>query len=253
MSADAWDDDEQDEYRPRPKVDIGQDVHVLRPAALKSGRGRRVWVIVLAPFALAIVGGVELALNVPTDAGPFSLPPIPMFIFVGGLLAASLIALPGLLKIGREQATQELRIGDLGMEIVQTLVPGKPPMTTWSLLWKDLAGIKFNYRGVQGPNVGIVVTAKSGQTQFLRPADWVSAEGQSPVAADIGSALLSEVKSSAHKALEHSDLVRELQQRGHTVDDDIPRPQDRLAAIIGLSLGIGAIVAALIFNYIESK
>lgn len=253
MSANAWDDDEQDEQRPRPKVDIGQNVRVFRPAVLKSGSRRKVWTIVLAPFALAAVGAIELALNVPADAGPFALPLIPTFIFVGGLLVSFLIALPGLLKIGREQATQELRIGDLGMEIVQTPVPGKPPMTTWSLLWKDLAGIKLNYRGVQGPNVGILLTAKSGQTQFLRPADWVSAEGQSPVAADIGSALLSGVKSSTRKALEHSDLVRVLQQRGHTVDDDVPRPQDRLAAIIGLSLGIGAIVAALIFNYIVTR
>lgn len=253
MSADAWDEDEQDEHRQRPKVDIGGNVRVFRPAVLKSGDRRKVWTIVLAPFALAILGAIELALNVPADAGPFGLPLIPTFIFVGGLLVSFLIALPGLLKIGREQATQELRIGDLGMEIVQTLVPGQPPMTTWSLLKKDLAGTKLNYHGVQGPDLGLWVTSKSGQTQFLRPADWVLAEGEATLSAGAGSALLSHAKPGRRRVLERSDLVRVLQQRGYAVEDDIPRLQDRLAAITGLSLGVGAIVAALIFSYFESK
>lgn len=252
MNSDAWDDKDQDGYRPRPKLDIGQNVRVFRPAA-RAGDRRTARFLILAPVAALVVGAADIALSGPADAWHHGIPPIPAFIFLGGLLVSFLIALPGLLKIGREQATQELRIGDQGMEIVQTLVPGQPPMTTWGLLWKDVAGIKLKYRGVQGPNLGLVVTSKSGQTRFLRPADWAVAEGQAPVSGSVASALVTDAKPGKRKALEQSALVRALQEKGHAIDDDVPRPQDRLAAIIGLSLGIGAIVAALIFNYIETR
>ena len=256
MSVDDW-DDEQDGYHPRPKIDIGGNVRAFRPTAMTAGGRRKVWVFLFMLVAALFAGGAMLAMYAAVDypgrAWYFGMPPVATFIFVGGFMASFLIALPGLMKIGREQATQELRVGDLGMEIVQTIVPNQPPISTWSVHWRDLAGIKLRYRGVQDPYTGLVVTSRSGQTQFLRPSDWVPAEGQAAVPASIGSALISDAKPGKRRALEQSDLVRALQQRGQKIDDDVPRPQDRLAAIIGLSLGIGAIVAALIFNYFETR
>ena len=59
MSADAWDEDEQDEYRPRPKVDIGQNVRVFRPATTKQGARRKAAFLILAPVAV-LIGDLDL-------------------------------------------------------------------------------------------------------------------------------------------------------------------------------------------------
>ena len=253
MSTGAWDDDEHDGYRPLPKVDIGQNVHVFRPVVGGARNRKLAWAVAAVPLAVAFAGLSYLVFKFPVSGGYFGMQPNAAFIMMCGFLVSFLIALPGILKLRREQASQELRIGDLGMEIVQSIVPSQPPMTTWSILWQDVASMKLRYLGVQNMYIGLVVTSKSGQTQFLRPADWVSAEGQPPVFPDVGSALISDAKSGKRRTLEQSALVRVLQQRGHKVDDYAPRPQDRLAAIIGLSLGIGAILAALIFSYFESR
>lgn len=252
MNSGAWDDDDQDRYPPRAKVDIGQNVRVLRPAVAKPSGRRKAWFLI-APIAALVVGAVDIAFRAPASAWHHGIPPAPAFIFLGGFLVSFLIALPGLLKIGREQATQELRVGELGMEIVQILVPSRAPMATWAIRWQDIASIKFRYRGVQDSYAGLLVTSNFGQTQFLRPADWTLAEGRAAMPVSVESALISDAKNSKRQALEQSVLVRMLKQRGIKIDDDVPRPQDKLAAILGLSLGIGAIVAALIFNYIETR
>lgn len=253
MSSDAWDDDDQDQYRPRPKVDIGQNVRTLKPVATAAGSRRKAWFLILAPLVVLVVGAADIAFNSPVDAWHHGMPPVPAFIFLGGFFAAFLIALPGLMKIGKEQGTSELRIGDLGMEMVQTIVPGQPPMQVWAVLWKDLASAKLRYRDLSDPEYGLVVTSRSGETQVLRPADWASVEGRGALPMSTGSAVLSVVKPNRRERLEKSELVQLLQQKNVKLDDDVPRPQDRLAAIIGLSLGIGAILAALIFNYIETR
>ena len=228
--------------------EIGENVVVLcHPGAAAPARKTGTLVVlVVAP----IVAGIVLM------AGDFSfqasgvghLPLVAGLVIAGAYLLSTLIALPGLLMMKREQLTQELHVGSLGMELrqVQPRASGPETVTCWRVLWSDVDQAKLRYRDAARPYyAGVEIRTRSGLDQRLFPSEWESL--QSPAGAR--APLAGRVLIPDADALRATPLLKALSAKGLPVEDDVERPQDRLAARLGLGLGIGAIVAALIFNY----
>lgn len=225
--------------------EIGDDVVVLRHPMVRKGGRRLAVLLALGPIVLALLvmaGG--FILDVPIRTG--HLPLIASLIMAGAYLASALIALPGLLMMKREQLSEELQVGERGMRLVQTLPGAEGPRqaTSWEILWDDVAAAKLRYRDEDAPYDGASIQVRNGMQQVLYARDWQLTPGNPR-----GSAVIPFPAKSRIAALRDSDLVKILAAKGLKLDDDVLRPQDRLAAWLGLGLGAAAIIAALIFNY----
>lgn len=201
--------------------------------------------LILAPISAGIVllaGDYTL----PTENNSH-LPIIAGMVMLGAYLLSSLISLPGLLMNKREQMSEELHVGEHGMKLVQTLpgADGPRQATSWQILWSDVTTAKLRYRDVDAPYVGATIYTRDGDQQDLYARDWQLAQG-SPRAG----AVLPSLPKSRAAALHSSDLVKTLTREGLKFDDDVPRPQDRLATWLGLSLSAIALIAALILSYV---
>ena len=230
--------------------EIGDEVAVLRhPGAMGPARkAGTLAVLILLPIVAGILlmsGDFTLQ---STPAG--HLPLIAGLVMAGAYLVSALIALPGLLMIKREQLSEELQVGERGMRLVQTLPGAEGPRqaVSWEMLWDDVAAAKLRYRDEDAPYDGASIQTRNGMQQLLYARDWQLAAGNPRASAVIPLP----VKSRA-ATLRDSDLVKILAAKGLKLDDDVPRPQDRLAAWLGLGLGAAAIIAALIFNYIIER
>ena len=225
--------------------DLGDDVMVLRHPMVRKGGRRLAVLLALGPIVLALLvmaGG--FILDVPTRTG--HLPLSAGLVMLGAYLASALFALPGLLMLRKERLTEELHVGSLGMELRQVR-PGADgePMICWRILWSDVAQAKLRYRGRDRTYEGVDIRTNSGMEQDLYVKDWEPVDGKSTADAVLRRAVLPVDADT----IRHTSLVKALSAGGLQVEDDTPRPTDRLAAWLGLGLGAAAIIAALIFNY----
>lgn len=230
--------------------EIGDDVVVLRhPRALGNRRGG-IAVLVLAPVLVSIiVFAVDVTANTP--APRWHMPVVAGLIVFGAYLVTSLIAMPGLLMIGRERLTEELHVGRLGLELRQSRPGGgdAEQMICWRVLWSDIAQAKLRYRSRDRRFEGVDIRTHSGMEHQLYVRDWEAAGGT--VSAD--KVLRRAILPVDSDTLRRTSLVKALSAGGLQVDDDVPRPTDRLATWLGLGLGAAAVIAALIFNYIVER
>lgn len=225
---------------------IGDDVVVLRrPMVRKGGRGLAV-LLILGPIVLTLViVGAEMAFHVPSRTG--HLPLIAAAVMVGAFSLSALIALPGLLMRRQEQLTEELHVDKLGMELRQVLpgVAAGQPVVSWRVDWADVSEAKLRYRASDRTYEGVDIRTRSGLEQRLYATGWEPVAGMSPA----DTALRRSVTAVDSDALRASSLVQALTSKGLQIEDDTQRPQDRLAAQLGLGLAAVAIIAALVFNY----
>lgn len=227
--------------------EIGNDVVILRhPGA--TGLARKSGTMIVIILVPIVAGVVLMGGDFTFDAGDSgNMQLIAGAVMVGAYLLSALIALPGLLMIKREQMGEELHVGDQGMKLVQTLpgADGPRQATSWQVRWDDVTAAKLRYRDVDAPFDGTSIHTRDGSRQDLYARDWQLAEG-SPRA---GAVLPLPTKGRV-AALQASDLVKTLADKGLKLDDDVLRPQDRLATLLGLGLAAVALIAALIFSYI---
>lgn len=227
--------------------EIGEDVVILRhPGATGPARktGTMIVIILVPIVAGVVLMGGDFTFN---TGGSGHLPLVAGVVMAGAYLLSALIALPGLLMIKREQMSEELHVGDQGMKLVQTLpgADGPRQATSWQVRWDDVTAAKLRYRDVDAPYDGTSIHTRDGSRQDLYARDWQLAQGNPRAGA-----VLPTLPKGRVAALQASDLVKTLADKGLKLDDDAPRPQDRLAAWLGLSLAAVALIAALIFNYI---
>lgn len=227
--------------------DIGDEEVVLHHPMVRKGGRALAFVLVMGPIvAVLLVMGADFVFNTPRgfDHLPFAAGAV----IVGAYLMSALIALPGLLMLRRERLTEELHIGKRGMELRQVLpgVAEGQPAVCWRIEWADVIHAKLRYWNCDGVYAGVDIQTRTGVNQRLYATAWEPVGGKSQA----GALLRGPPTSIKADALRATSLVQALSSCGLRIEDDTARPQDRLAAWLGLGLGAAAIIAALVFNYI---
>ena len=230
--------------------EIGDEVAVLRHPMVRKGDRPLAAVLILGPIVLTlVVMAAEFVSGVHMQ--PWHLPLIAGAVLVGAYLLSAVIALPGLLMLRQERLSEELHVGTTGMELRQIL-PGAgdgQPVVCWRVGWADVTEAKLRYRARDRTFEGVDIRTRSGIDHRLYATAWEPFTGPSNADALLRRA----VRPSDSEALRASSLVQAISSGGLHVEDDVPRPQDRLAAWLGLGLGAAAIIAALIFNYFVER
>jgi len=160
--------------------------------------------------------------------------------------------LPSLLKLQARQKSQRLLVGELGMQMTQEADPGLAAQSSPPILWTDVKQAQLVYRRVDGMNVGVRITTRSGRQLFLSALRWMDDDAaHAKLLLTSQRSLTLGLAKDKYAMLKGSDLVKTLEAQGLAIQDEPAYLWDKVALILGLSLTIIVAILALVAVYLH--
>jgi hypothetical protein len=241
--------------------ELGSDVVMLRHpnmADIKRKSAASYWSVIIVCGFLAVIAFAIVSFTLPdmlkklmqgdwqhlqrSDVDPLALIVIPLL---------SLPFLPKLMKQQVRMQSQRLLVGERGLQMTVAHDPASP-FTSPPVLWSEVKQAQLVYRRVDGIAMGVRITTKPGKQLFLSAARWVKEDASDSTLLSLGKGGLAlGLAKDKYIQLQSTDLVKTLQAKGLSIEDEPEHLWDKIAVVLGLSLAAAAVILALVVVYLR--